>query len=410
MFALKMKVDTALTPKRLLELQKMGRMVFRAAHIGNQRWQNILLAAAGFKFHLYERTMMGRDETYDAGAYVRREAREEMVAATDILVPYARFSSKPLGCSDGTPAQFHLRTFQRLFPEQIGLQAQFLLRHKEKLQKAIALLIDHGPTESKLINRYAFACGCTAFLEERSGEFQARCAHDAVSLPKKAAAASVIDFFEAVASLLGSDSIVACSGGAVPSLHVGVFLMHLAGWWEGGCPESYELSGRSLVKFAPTAHFSSDVRTLGDIILHDGGKDKLAPQQLTIALIPSAEFQFGYLEGHEPSTRFFQICQEILATQRRKRESLRLAAEQDKPSVEILNARLAELVHDLESLSPEWDFGSHSRSGTFFSHHDLLEYGGRLIVPEDFLELPFATLRTLHERLVQIREFHKKAG
>lgn len=387
--------DGGLTPHQLVELHKDGAFVGRSAHIGNQCLSNMALASIGIPLYLYDRTVFSKDRNYHPHLRILGGKGERLTDFQDTVVPYGFFELTAV-TDPGTPASFHCDTLESLFPGVVRTDSELLLGHLGMIQ---ALFERAESCAVSAFDRYVFPCGCMEKLRPRAEDTWShrasysvnayvRCRHEGSRELKK------IKFAEEAASLIGelahlvdTPRLTFRRGGAVPSMPFVVVIGALVGFWQSGRTTVYELSGPDMVKYALSPEFTSRVSELWERLSRVSSGKLVLPAELTLKLVPTSDFRFVYLESDGGSRKAVEGYLEILSAQEVKRQLKRNGGGVDQRAFAEANRRV-EAAREAVAGS-DWNIFYDIHEGTFFSHHDLLESGSRLVIPSRALQMSF---------------------
>lgn len=410
-------VDT-ITPRQLTALKAGGQAIYRTAHIGNQYLSNLLLASIGLPLYLYDKTTLSRDKNYHPGIRIIKGIREELATSTDTLVPYAKVSAdykmpkeiglinpdlvagqSPIADSDihsDTPANIHYRALKQLFGDLVFTESELFLRHKENLHQIFSLLERYDPTQ---FDRYVFPCGCMVPINRGTGTFRAFCPHNPrgeeveFSLADKA-----VELLHTLRDLVINPAGTPRRGGVVPSLPLAQVACALVGWWESGKTDIFELSGPDMIRYAPSANFRRELASIFSVIVRHGDR-RVVPSELVIKLVPTASFRFGHQAGDGESFFALWLIEHILKTQNQKQREVKQRTQTgERMSISSqFHPTISSLLTLLQQRTDPMQFYEISQ-GKFFSHHDLLP-NKKLAVPDIFLDMTFAEMQKILERL-----------
>lgn len=421
-FALKVRGDV--TPRQLVALHQSGHAVYRTAHIGNQYLSNLLLVSLGLPLYLYDKTTLSRDINYHPAVKIRNGAYEKLAAPTDTLVPYATCSPEKTerapslfnvealpGYSAGsvvrkdTPASIHYQALKKLFGDLVFTEAELFLRYEEKIAEIFSIIERHDPTR---FNRYTFPCGCMVGLSQAvPGLCHARCPHQEKDISRENMAHEAMQLLYSLRDLVLHPETAVRSGGVVPSLALTQIICSLVGWWESGKPEVYELSGPDFIKYGPNPEFIRELKSIFSEIQKYGGPSLELPSHLYMELVPTADFRFGYIQGDPISSLMLWLYRTAMEMQQEKKKVLARLSEKEK---HMAISRTAEfggvknvLAQALKESKGTWDIFYDIHQQMFFSQHDLLP-DKRLVIPEQFLDMPFGEMKAFLHRIQQIEK------
>lgn len=368
--------EDSVTPRVLQDMRRGGHFVSRSSHIGNQYLSNMLLVSLGLPACLYDRTTFGKDLNYHPRARIIGGVREILTSADgSVVVPYGSFDQR---VSDfGRPAQFHVKTFSSLFPKCVETESSLLLRHKERLEKVFS----HLARYPELFDRYI----------SPEGEF-------VCALPRRSVSGEeLLSTIQTLRDLVYEEGIplATIKGGFIPCISLVAVIIALVGYWESGQMVIYELSGPDMARYALRPSFREKTQQVWDI-LHWGeiSRKSEIPPALTLRIIPTADFRFGYLTGDVGSLAVLEAIEEILDCQKAKRAGIggvdKRNGSERLAVAELFNAAMAPLIRRVKESS--WNIFYDIHAGSFFSHHDLLASGKTLAVPEKYLDMTFAEM------------------
>lgn len=380
-----------ITPRQLVQKQEAGCAVYRSAHIGNQYLSNLLVASLGLPLYLYDRTLSGKDRNYHPGLIIKggekvRILDPEECREAGIIVPYG--TSDGDSPHDDTPASFHYRTLQELFPGLVMTESEALLRQEEKLSQVLEVVGRNMPTA---IDRYIFPCGCMAEFqwqkEHDTHRRLARCWHNSISASPEELGQLTMRLMHELRGLVLNPSQTVRQGGATPKLELFVILSALVAFWETGQQEMFELSGPDMIHYAFKTQFLDTIERIWDRIVEHAPKDAEIPSMFTMNIVPTAEFRFGHLEGDSAGKELIELCLKATAAPAKKKLK-QLSRAEAIAAIASTNGDLARIRDLLE----RWDILYDIHRDSFFSHHDLLASGRRLVVPEEFLDMSFSEI------------------
>ena len=392
-------------PVDLLELQHKGHKVFRTAHVGNQYLSNMLLASIGIPLYLYDRNIFGRDTNYHPAFQILGGEKRELAPYLDLqntVVPFG-----------GALASFHYFSLKSIFGRLVCTESEVWLRQEDAVLKVFKSVAARAPS---LFDRYILPCGCMVPLSRHSHQFgvlvAVGCRHELkeefhLGLLEERAARLLYELRDLVT---GDGAVAAKQGGAVPSIALVVVMDAIIGFLESGKEETYELSGPDMVRYVFSWQFKNLVQAAWRSVKY--AKDEMnLPDSLKLYVVPTADFRFGYVKGHE-SEEYLAGCEELLKAQGEKRSRIleaRKRGEDEMRLIEPFNERMSEIGRKLGDIS--WDIFYDIHQGNFFSHHDLASLDKPLVVSSTYLESPFIEISAQLRRLEQIiRRGNRRVG
>ncbi|TSC67350.1 MAG: hypothetical protein G01um101466_727 [Parcubacteria group bacterium Gr01-1014_66] len=378
-FVVKARGD--ITPRELVRLQHEGYAVYRTAHHGNQYLSNLLLATIGIPLCLYDKTVFSKDLNYHPAYRIVDRQREKLTELTETIVPYGEFIPDSPVRSAGTPARFHYLALRQLFGDLVMTESEFFLKHRTRVYNLLSLVARHRPSQ---FDRYVFPCGCMApFVGGTGGKRRARCPHDAKEIDENRLADEAMELMEILQGLMISPATTVRRGGVVCSLAFLQILYTIVCWWESGTAEVFELSGPDFIRYVFNREFMRNMQYSFELINRHAGEFRL-PKRLTLYVVPTANFRFGYINGDEKSKLVYNLHQQLVRVQKEKRAQLKLVSGENDAfrRMQELDQQLLDCMRAAQKHSLSWDFFYDIRKGRFFSHHDLLP-NRKLVVPDE---------------------------
>lgn len=351
----------------LQSLYASGHTVVRSAHVGNQYLSNLLLLQAGIPALWFDRNTFQKDVNYHPGAIIQ---------GGNIM---------PLGHTQGLVSlapnvtQIHINPVHSEFGSLCETETQYFFHRLPIVEKVFALMQRHMP---HVFNRYVCACGIVHTLLLRGDAYTCECMRcGRVVVQAHALADSALALLHSM-YLAQQGREVVTRVGVLWSLPFELILETFLNVIDSGRTDVYQLSGPDMVKYTRNQAWLEEVRWVWGVLQKHGPAFGLSvPADIHVHIVPTAEFRFGYIQGHEPSRL---VVEGLLGLERTKT---------DRTSPQRAECRM-----QVEQNIAKWNilYDIHNPATWSCSQHDLLPGRTQLVIPEEVMNLPMEAVTRLY--------------
>ena len=349
----------------LLTLKKTGVPVTMTSHPGNASLYKLTLWHCGIPEHFWDITCsvadannwpMFRLQNGEAELLVDEELHRTIMRET---TSSKRFVTAYQKTKTGERlGRVHVRTCERLFPGVISSCSRLLLRHIERVKEVFTYLAKTRRQE--VFSRFITDEGALVPLQETTER-----------------PVELVDSFERVLReldhLLFEDTPIETVGGACYDGIMVPLSTMLAGYWEHGSLERYDISGPDMIHYATRpGHQEKLSEMLSYLHLWN---PKLVPRRISVRMLPGVVARVGYVRDH--------VSEEIME---RKRDALswEKGVNGDYKRAIYKRAGQDELL---------WPIKITQDKEKYFSQHDLLLQKGQFMVDTCWKSIPLESLR-----------------
>lgn len=399
-----------LTIRDLIRLKDEGHPVFRSSHAGNWSLYKLLMSELGLPDCIWDVTCIYRD--------INNQPRHQLVDGQKIslldekvlqkhskiksLTPYHRV----IGDNNNTLASFHMLPLKKLFGDSIiTSQSKELLEYKESLQIVFEIVEKYKPES---LGRYILPCGCMVTISTHaSSKFWAECKHDKVEIGRFRLAESAIQTLEELNTLVWNPKGYEPKGGVLYSFELVVAAYYLWAYWKFGDKTIYELSGPDMAGYATKDDFVWKVEQVLKVVAKYA-PERLFPKEIHAKIIPATVMRFGYPDNSLVAKKVMGAHESIRHIQMVKRKF------KDVPDiVSLLNNSLEVAIGIVDEHRDSWNMFHDPAEDAFYSQHDMIKTGAKMIIQDSYLDMSFSTMSTILESLSQTekslrRSFNQK--
>src|SRR3989344_2307859 len=391
------------TVRDLLRLNKAGHCVQRSSHAGNWSLYKLLLSELGLPDCIWDVTCIYKD--------INNQPKHQLIGGEKInllgtkdpgvptatvkyLTPYFRTENH----GEGTLSHFHVAPLKKLFGSIITTQSEVLLEYKENMQAVFEVVEKYRP---ELLGRYVFPCGCMVPLYKSESGFRTRCKHNVIEIPQSKLAESAVSTLEELERLVFDPFGYEAKGGVIYSLELVVASFYLWAYWKFGDKTVYELSGPDMSGYATKPDFIRRIFKVLELLERE--LPSLVPKRIEAKIVPAIYFRFGYPNTCKISEKVMRAHQAVYEIQKLKHRS------KDIPDISnALEDSLRGILPVIDRNGKDWDLYHKPDKDAFYSQHDMVKSGARMVVQEEFLDLPFKTLGNILRTLPQIEDSLKR--
>ncbi len=401
--ALSITACTNITVRELLALKESGHSVYRTSHAGNWSLYKLLMSELGLPDCIWDVTCIWRDvnnqpmhQLLDGQKIPLLEhVTEKPEGKIKCLTAYHRPNHDPTT----TLAHFHVAPLKQLFGNVITTQSEVLLEYKEYLQIAFDIVQTYRPEQ---LGRYVLPCGCMVTLCKRNRGYEADCPHNHARITGKKLAESAIETLEELRRLVLDPIGYQPKGGVLYSFELVVASYYLWSYWKFGDKPVYELSGPDMIGYATKQDFILRVEQVLKL-LGEHLPEHLMPKIIDAKIVPATLFRFGYPDNCKRAKAVMNAHEMIRQVQPLKRSFKNVAEVAD-----LLNVSLKGGLEIIEEHGKYWNLFPDPATDAFYSQHDMLANGARMVIQEQFLDMPFQTMDALLSTLAQSEQSLKK--
>lgn len=387
-----------ITVRDLVSLKNSGHSVYRTSHAGNWSLYKLLLSQIGLPDCIWDITCIHRDINNQPQYQLLNGQKNFLlnsnpkppVDKTKFLTPYFRVLD-----SDQTLANFHMEPLKKMFGSIITSQSEVLLEYEDELRVVFEIIQNHYPEQ---LGRYVLPCGCMVPLHGSGGVYHAKCMHNHHTIKQSELASSAIETLKEIKNLVWNPIGYQPKGGVLYSFELVVSSFYLWSFWKFGDRTIYELSGPDMIGYATKAPFISRVEKVLKLI-SKYIPENLMPKTFEAKIVPTTLFLFGYPDNHEVAKKVSASHETIRIGQKLKRQWKEID-EITKP----LNSTLASAIEIIEKHRSSWDLFHNPSKDAFYSQHDMMASGARMVIQEDYLGMPFSMMGTILQNLAQMEK------
>ncbi len=380
--------DTSVTLNDLVWLHQYGFPVTTTSHPGNASLYKLSLWSCGIPETLWDITCVIKDRNNQpahllcdgtATLLTDTESQEQYQAlvkdGAQQITAYTRLPSM------GFLGRAHVKPMMQCFPAVINTQSALMNTEWERLHQIFAYLAETIPDE--IFTRYIFPDGTAVKLHPNKDNtiFTASKKGSVVCLRRMDLAESFRYVLSELEMLLHTDYTGLLVGGACyQGSAIAQLSVVLVQYWKTGSLVRYDISGPDMIHYATSAAYQEKLNKLMRHIAKQF--PELVPKSMLIRMPVGTFARVGYLKDH--------VSKEILEN---RIEILSQGIQNE--SKKMLRDKLKENHH-------LWPLCVEQGSDAYFSQHDLVSQGGKIVVPEYFRTMPFGKIESELGRLKNI--------
>lgn len=389
---------TDITVRNLLELQSSGHSVYRSSHAGNWSPYKLLLSELGLPDCIWDVTCIYKDINNQPAFKIVGGKKISLLDESDMRIvendPIRHLTAykKPLQDHSQSLASFHINPLRKLFGGSITTQSHELIQYADNVKAVFAVIEKYYPEK---FGRYVFPCGCMVKLNKLGANtYTASCPHNSSIIVNQSDLAE-----SAFSTLLELDKLVfnpegyTPKGGIVYSLDLAIVLYYLWSYWKFGNKTIYQLSGPDTINYVTKSVFHSNIeyilKLLGNTL-----PDEIIPEVIDAQVVPATLFRFGY-PANNKNAKEVMFAHEIV----RRLQPLRREYKNTPEILAELNIPIIKALGTLFEKGQLWDLYHVASRDNFYSQHDMHQDNTRMVVMDNFLDIPFSTLQTVFQNL-----------
>lgn len=383
------------TVRELIRLHEAGYPVYRSSHAGNWSTYKLLFSQIGIPDCIWDATCIYRDvnnrpryQIVDGAAVALTNIPENSSGKEKSLTAYNYVKD-----SKETLARFHVKPLESMFGKVITSQSASLLEYEKNMETVFGIIEKYHPDQ---LGRYVLPCGCMVDMKKNGDQYTATCSHESRVVSKKELAESAMGTLRELNDLFWNPLADIPRGGVLYSFELVVATFYLWAFWKFGNKTIYLLSGPDMIGYATKNDFISKIdKVLRLVSSH--APEGLVPESIEVKIVPATLFRFGYVSDFEESKRIMGAHETVLSLQALKR--------QWKDVDEItgpINEALGSVIGLIKKESSSWNLFHNPAVDPFFSQHDLLARGAKMVVLEKYLDIPFSKMGEILRTLPQM--------
>jgi hypothetical protein len=349
----------------LLALHAAGAPVSLTSHPGNASLYKLSLWQCGIPEYLWDVTCcvadannwpMYRLQNGEAQLLIGENLFERIRQETN---PNRRFITAYQFTKDGERlGRFHVRACGACFPKQISSCSRLLLSEESRVREMFAYLAE--TCGERVFGRFITPDGVMKPIRE-SG------------IKKQDFADSFIGVLHELNQLLFTDDPITVRGGACYDgvmVHLATMLVQ---YWQTGRIDRYDVSGPDMIHYASRKEHQDSLTTMLKHLRQ--WNPQLVPETFVVRMFPGTAARVGHVTGH--------VSEKVMTRKLRAlRHQEQLSSEEKRRSWEA--AREDDHLWPIQ-IQPNQDH--------YFSQHDLLLHGNRLVVHDFWKDVSLESMK-----------------
>lgn len=347
--------------KDLLDIKKTGAPVTLTSHPGNASIYKLSLWCCGVPEHFWDVTCCVADANnwpmhrlnngqaellLDEWQYQR--IKKETNSDRRFITAYQKTRE------GGRLGRFHVKVCEKLFPEAISSCSRILLSEAENVKEIFGYLAE--TRWQTVFARFITSEGIAIPIVESGLK-----PHELVK--------SFMNVLYELDHMLFNDEPIETQGGACYDGVIVPLSMMLAQYWQTGRIDRYDISGPDMIHYATTPEYQEN---LSEMLQHlHRWNPKLIPSTIVIRILPGTVARVGHIPGH--------ISESVM---KRKLEMLQINNKEE------FNSRRREIRKMAVEDEDSWPIRIKANKDHYFSQHDLMTHGGRIIVDDFWKRVP----------------------
>ena len=349
----------------LLTLKEVGAPVTLTSHPGNASLYKLTLWSCGIPEHFWDVTCCVADAN-NWPMYRLQNGQAELLVSEELYQRIRRETNsnrrfitayQKTNCGERL-GRSHVKVCETLFPGAISSCSRLLLSEVEKLKEVFGYLAE---TRCQTVfARFITTEGIAIPISESGLR-----SHELVD--------SFVRVLRELEHLLFSDEPITTQGGACYDGVMVPLSTMLVQYWQTGRVDRYDISGPDMIHYATRPEHQEN---LSEMLRHlHRWNPELIPSTLVTRMFPGTVARVGYIPGH--------ISESVM---NRKVQSLRINGQASSDH----KRRMWEIAKEDEC---HWPMQIKANQDHYFSQHDLVAQGGRIVVDDFWKEIPLDTMR-----------------
>ncbi len=266
--------------------------------------------------------------------------------------------------------RFHTRPMQVLFPDVISTCSHLLLSEKERVEEM-----------------------CTLLAETRDDVFTCFISPEGVMKPigqsgltRNEYAQSFMRVLHELDHLLLKDEHIETYGGACYDGAMVPLAGMLVHYWQTGDILRSDISGPDMIHYALQKKHQAK---LSEMLNHlRSWKPELIPKRFISHMFPGTYARIGHIKDHHSEAVLMRKLHILQSENKLSKEEKRL------------------LWDDAKQDNMHWPISIEPGKTAYFSQHDLLHHGGKLVVDEFWKDVPIAEMRDVLQKANALLRIH----